>query len=306
MLGQIRVGTEIVVVPVTVRDSDGILETGLNRDDFILLEDGIPQTISSFDHDPQPLSAAIVIDDGMSGNALRQVSLLLFAFTAGIAPNDELITFRYDHVVDKLSDFSNDPKMLEKSFAVIAKIAKGRPQESEELIKGGPGWLRSILSIFPSPATSGSKDRIPHDAIFEAATALISRPMDRRRIIFLISDGASGKTNTHSIGRNSEMLVKNNIQVFAISTVYARFGSYGTLTSYADATGGDVLAGATANSLEHALNQITEQARLQYILGYTSTNKSSPPGVFRKIVVKTHDPKQKVTHRKGYVSLTVH
>jgi len=130
--------------------------------------------------------------------------------------------------------------------------------------------------------------------------------MDRRRIIFFISDGASGKTNIHSIGRNTEMLVKNNIQVFAISTDYARFGSYGTLTSYARATGGDVLSGATANSMEHALNQITEQARLQYILGFTSANKSSPPGVFRKIVVKTHDPKQKVTQRDGYVSLTVH
>src|SRR5688572_23170060 len=66
---QIRTRVEEVVVPVNVRDGDGKMVTGLTREDFVVTEDGQPQSISNFSADPMPLSAAIVVDDGMGGNA---------------------------------------------------------------------------------------------------------------------------------------------------------------------------------------------------------------------------------------------
>ena len=39
---QLRARVELVVVPVNVRDSDGRLVTGLTKDDFKVLEDGVP------------------------------------------------------------------------------------------------------------------------------------------------------------------------------------------------------------------------------------------------------------------------
>lgn len=42
-------GLDLVVVNVVVRDKDGRLVRGLTRDDFVVLEDGKPQTVSSFD-----------------------------------------------------------------------------------------------------------------------------------------------------------------------------------------------------------------------------------------------------------------
>src|SRR3954464_4949601 len=62
---QIRVNSEVVVVPVTVRDADGEFGNGLHNDDFTLREDGKVQEVSWFDNEPQPMSAAIVIDDGL-------------------------------------------------------------------------------------------------------------------------------------------------------------------------------------------------------------------------------------------------
>jgi VWFA-related protein len=44
-----RSGLDLVVVNVVVRDKAGTLVRGLTRDDFIVLEDGKPQTVSSFD-----------------------------------------------------------------------------------------------------------------------------------------------------------------------------------------------------------------------------------------------------------------
>jgi hypothetical protein len=68
---QIRTRVDLVVVSVSVKDSKGKLVTGLIKDDFIVREDGKVQTITNFDTDPQPLSVAIVVDDGMNGNLLR-------------------------------------------------------------------------------------------------------------------------------------------------------------------------------------------------------------------------------------------
>jgi len=302
---QIRVNSEIVVVPVTVRDADGEFVEGLTKDDFTVLEDGKVQEISSFDNEPQPLSAAIVIDDGIGGIAIHRVASQLQVLAAGITSNDEVSVYRYSGVVDRLSDFSKDPKTMLQSFVVISKIAEGREEEQAELITGGPGWLRSVLGIFPDGSKGTAKNHVLHNAIFEAATALQSRPRGTRRVIFIVSDGvAAGHANMHSLKDNTELLLKNDIQVFAVSTAYASFGSYGALSSYASATGGDVHNGATDESIERAFNRVTEQARRQYTLGYASTNTSTKPGVFRKIEVRTAQKNLKLTDRTGYTRYT--
>jgi len=298
---QIRVNSDLVVVPVSVRDSDGDLVFGLTKEDFTVLEDGRPQAITTFDNEPQHLSAAVVIDDGIAGIALHRVASQLSSIAAGITPEDEVSVFRYDRSVDRVSDFSSDPKTLQKSFDAIAKIAATHTEEQHELITGGPGWLRSILGIFPDGSKGSSKNHVIHNAIYDAAMALRGRPMVRRKVIFIVSDGqASGPANVHSEAQNTTLLLQNDIQVFAVSTDYASFGSYGTLSSYARATGGDVYDGATDASLEHAFNRVTEQARHQYVLGYVSDHEGGKPGSFHTIDVKTNQPNQKVSHRNGY------
>ena len=301
LISQIRLDTDLVVVPVSVRDTKGEFVTDLTKEDFIVLEDGQPQTITNFDNDPQKMSAAIVIDDGVSANSLKRVSSLLFAITAGFTTDDEMAVFRYDHVVSRLSDFSSGPRTLEKSFKVVSDIADSRQPEPEELIKGGPGWLRSIFGVFEYGNKSDGMNHVLHDAIFEANAALKSRSTERRKVILVVSDGRVTRGNMHSLKENTDLLLQNNIQVFGVSTDYAKFGSFGALSDYASATGGDVHDGGTDKTLEHAFNQVTEQARHQYILGYTSRNTKSSPGAFRTITVKTRESNLKVIHRKGYV-----
>jgi VWFA-related protein len=302
---QIRVNSEIVVVPVTVRDADGEFVNDLTKSDFTILEDGKVQEISSFDNEPQPMSAVILIDDGIGGIAIHRVASQLQVLAAGFTPKDEISVYRYSGVVDLLSEFSTDPKPMLQSFVTISKIAEGREEEQAELITGGPGWLRSVLGIFPDGSKGTAKNHVLHNAIYEAATALQSRPRGTRRVIFIVSDGvAAGPANMHSLKDNTELLLKNDIQVFGVSTAHPSFGSYGALSSYASATGGDVYNGATDESMEHAFNRVPEQARRQYILGYSSTNTSTKPGVFRKIEVRTPQKDLKLTYRSGYTRYT--
>ena len=298
---QIRVNTEIVVVPVTVRDADGELVHDLNKNDFTVLEDGKVQEISSFDNEPQPMSAAIVVDEGVGGIAIHRVASQLQVLAAGITADDEVSVFHYAGGVDRLSDFSKDPKLMLQSFVTISKIAESRGEEQAELITGGPGWLRSVLGVFPDGSRGPGKNHVLHNAIYEAATALQGRPRGTRRVIFLVSDGVvAGHANTHSQKDNIALLLKNDIQVFAVSTAYAHFGSYGAMSAYADATGGEVHNGTTDEAIEHAFNDVPEQARRQYTLGYTSNNTSGKPGAFRKIEVRIPEKNLKLIYRSGY------
>ena len=305
---QIRERVDLVVVPATVEDSQGKLVTGLTEDNFEILEDGVRQRISNFSIDPQPLSAAIVIDDGMNGNQLRrlypQFSPSVFTTLGSeFTSYDEMTAFRYDRVVYKLSDFTNDPAAIEKSFEILKTFGETRPDETADILgEHGPHALRSILNAlnFGNPNERPTRGAL-HDAIYEAANALQTQPADHRKIILIISDGRVAGPNEHSFDKTVDMLVQNQIQVYGVSTRYATFGSFGELTSYARATGGDVFPGTSTKSMEAAFSRITEQARNQYVLGYVSNNRAERGPVFRNIQVKTHPRGYTVLHRKGYL-----
>jgi len=312
---QVRARVDLVVVPVNVRDGKGQLVTGLTKDDFVVTEDRRPQQVSYFSVDPIPLSAAIIIDDGIGGIALKRLVPIMEAMTAGFAPEDEMIAFRYDHFVWKLSEFTSDRSAILKAFREIPEIAEGRPAQGEP---GQPAeWLGAIVGRVtigsngaPKPVPTGADlpkrpptSRLLHDAIFEAADQLRTRSENRRKIILLVSDGQVRGSNKHSLEKNTDFLLQNGIQVYSVSVDFALLeGSLSALNSYARATGGDVFGGDSAKEMETAFSRITEQARNQYVLGYLSDNKPRKTGgVFREITVKASRQDLKVTHRKGYI-----
>ena len=63
-----------VTVPVTVKDNDGKLVDGLLQSDFSIYEDGGKQEIKLFTSDPFPLSAALIIDQGLPDLTLKKVN----------------------------------------------------------------------------------------------------------------------------------------------------------------------------------------------------------------------------------------
>jgi VWFA-related protein len=148
--------------------------------------------------------------------------------------------------------------------------------------------------------------RVLFDALYDAAKALETRPQNRRRIIFIVSDGqVSAAANTHKFAEITDLLIHDNIQLYSVNTdddlVERRLGVLGSL---ARATGGDEYRGLNTASMETAFARITEQARNQYVLGYQSSNepRDGMP-VIRQIEVKARDPKWNVTHRKGYTQV---
>ena len=105
VLERFRAVVSLISVPVSVKDSEGRAVLGLTREDFTVLENGKPQRISFFTSDPSALSAAIVIDQGMSDTAMRKVNAGLEALAASFAPYDEVSLYTYSNVVTRRADW---------------------------------------------------------------------------------------------------------------------------------------------------------------------------------------------------------
>jgi len=312
---KLRAKVDLVVVPTSVRDTKGNLVAGLTKNDFAIFEDGVQQTISNFSDDPQPLSAAIVLDSGMPGLAMRRLAPLFVTITNGFSDFDEMASFRYDHFVIQLSDFTNDREKIEKSFAIYKTMAEKQPAQGNS--GGGAPAVPSVVRPdgTPKPATEmvptvGTRrvapSRVLLDALYEAGQALQARPQNRRRIIFIVSDGeVTGNVNKHNLSEVRDLLSRENVQLYSVNTEANPLDrKFSVLDSLAKFTGGEQYSGLNTSSMERAFSRITEQARNQYVLGYISTNE--PKGglqVLRTIEVKGRDTRWKITYRREYIQL---
>src|SRR5262245_18369342 len=102
-----RARVDLVVVPTTVRDGDGQLVFDLTREDFQILEDGRQQQIANLSVDPLPLSIALLVDIGMGASSLTRFAESMVSFTESLTEIDEAEAYRFDHIVMKLSDFTD-------------------------------------------------------------------------------------------------------------------------------------------------------------------------------------------------------
>ena len=315
---QLHTKVDLVVVPVSATDRSGSLMTSLTRDDFTILEDGKPQTIADFSTDPQPLSAVVIVDTGMGGTELQRLTPLFTTLTRQFKPSDEVATYRYDHFVTKLSDFTNNPQTIETSFDAVKQIVESKAAESETGAALGPSALRWILdrtqigsigaplTATTPPAVTTTRpapsSKVLHDAVFVAALDLEKRRTDHRKIVVLISDGQVAGNNEHSQRETNERLLRDGIQFYAVSTDLKMFEHLTVLNSYARGTGGAVFDGGTIEAMDESFAKLVEQARDQYVLGYISNNEvSGTTPVFRTIEVKARDPKLNIVHRQGYL-----
>src|SRR5262249_47376668 len=133
-----------------------------------------------------------------------------------------------------------------------------------------------------------------------AAEQLGARDRERRKIIFLISDGQNAKNNTHSYDDTLKLCLANDISVYAIE-VGEKFINHdlSVLAKYAHATGGDIFYGSSGEDLERLYARTFEQARNQYTLTYVParTDRSKP---YHAIEVRVERAGLILLSRDGY------
>jgi VWFA-related protein len=112
----IKIGTNLVTVPVIVTDRYGRFATGLTRNEFTVREEGSPQKIEQFDSTEAPFSVALLIDTSRrTQNKLDRIRKAAEAFIKQLLPNDRIMVVSFDDKVRFVCDFTSDHVELKRA-----------------------------------------------------------------------------------------------------------------------------------------------------------------------------------------------
>lgn len=270
-----RVTVRLVNVFTTVTDDHGAPVAGLERDNFRVFEDGIPQTISVFDRESElPLSIALAVDTSLSTMRdfkLEVASARKFAHSI-MRPVDHLAVFQVTENIDQLTNFT--PKL-------------GEIDRGIDRLRIGAG-----TSLY--------------DAIFLSSEALIDR--DGRKVLVLITDGGdtTSKADYQSALRRAqqaEAIVYSIIVVPVAADAGRNTGGEHALMTISKDTGGKYYYAESIAELDQAFQKISEELRTQYLIGYYP-NRQVSGSPFRRIEVQVvgtdSAANYQVRHRAGY------
>ena len=315
----ISISTNLVQIPVMVKDKQGRRVDGLLPQDFTVLENGKAQKLTFFTSDPFQLSVAVLIDLGMADVAMQKVNETYSALVGAFSPYDEVALYTYSSTVSRVTDFTGQANRL-TSVLDTMKLVRGHNNGPPVL--GGPlGPQPPMINGIPV-GTSGpppvytppKEAHVLNDAILRAAMDLSKRERTRRKVIFVISDGRERGSNA-SYSEVLRVLQLQGIQVKGVVLdmgalpVYKqaeklphvfRQGYSNILPRYTNATGGgNVFTELSRNSIEQAYSQITSEARNQYTLGY-SPKAVAGASAYRSIEVLVHRKSLDVYAKAGY------
>jgi VWFA-related protein len=314
--------TTQVIVPTTVLDKNHHQVGGLTWRDFRVYENGQRQHINYFSVDPMPLSVAFVIDQSMPKDTMKKVNASLSAIQGAFTPQDEAAVFTYGNGVTEQTTFTATqgdrlPAVLERSKKEGTEM--GGPQLGGPMGMTGPTINgKAVDPNVNGNARPGFDLNIPReahtlsDAILAAAKELQSRPKDRRRIIYVISDGKDVRSKA-SVREVIRFLQGNN--EFVYGTMVGDAATWGigyldrvhlplipaenVLPRYATATGGVLEAQLSADGMERSFQIIAREARTQYTIGFLS-HLPTIDGRYRTLDVHVERPNLDVHAPFGY------
>jgi VWFA-related protein len=318
-LYKLRVDTTFVQLPVTVKNRDGRMVDGLTSTDFTVKENGQPQKLKFFSADPFALSVAVVLDLGMSDGAVQKVNQTFSALVSAFAPYDEVALYTYSSTVSEVSDFSGASQKL---TALLNQMKTERGRNSGPPVLGGPLANGPMINGVPvggaptEPVNTPPKEaHVLNDAVLRAALDLSKRGRERRKIIFVISDGREYGSQA-SYRDVLKLLLTHEIEVKAVGLetaalpVYRKLeqmhipdqGRGDILPKYVKATGGgDVYTELSLSAISDSYAQAMSEARNQYTLGYTPAPLKTPSkSPCRDVEVVVHRPDLKIYAKQSY------
>jgi len=294
----LKVNVNVVQLFFNVKDKHGALIPNLTKDDFQILEDGKPQTIKYFAAESNlPLTLGILIDSsGSQARVLDMEKQVGGEFLSEILrEKDMAFVIGFDVNVDLLQDFTNSVRLL-KTALNSAKINTA----------GGSGTGIPGLGGGTVP-TSNPRGTLLYDAVYLASHDELAQQVGRKAMI-LLTDGED---------EGSQLKLKDAIEAaqkadtIAYVLLCADRGFYGfsgysgdsEMKKMTQETGGRVIeVGNKFDKLKEGFNQIANELRSQYNIGYVPTN-TKLDGSFRKVEIHTSNKDYKIQSRNGYYAV---
>ena len=266
---------EEVVLNATVLEGNRLVPD-LKKDNFTVFEDGVKQSIISFQHSDLPVSIALVVDNSGSMSRKRPaVNKSALDLIAASNPQDEafVVNFSDEAFIDQ--DFTSDVNKLRDGLGHIES-------------RGGTALYDAVVA---------SADKLAEDA---------KRP---KQVLILITDGEDNASTT-----NLEDTIRR-VQRLSGPVIYSIGLLFGDEMSRAEVrharralemlsteTGGIAFFPKSIEQIDQIAAEVARDIRNQYTLGYRSTKPTTEPG-FRRIQLNAEEKgtgKLTVRTRTGY------
>jgi len=289
----LKVNVNVVQLFFNVKDKHGALIPNLKKEDFEIAEDQKPQTIKYFTAETNlPLTIGMMIDSsGSQRNVIDMEKEVGGAFLRQILTDkDEAFVISFDITVDLLQDFTRDVHRLQ--------AALNKAKINADYSSGGiPGMGGGPVPQANAPGT------LLYDAVYLSAHDMLAKEVGRKAMI-LLTDGQDEGSRLR-IQDAIEAAQKADAIVYVLLCAdrgfYGGFGysGEGDMRKLTEATGGRVInVGNKFDKLKEAFDQIAQELRSQYNIGYTPTNDKRD-GSYRKIEIKNKE-NYKIQARSGY------
>jgi len=278
----IKTQVNLVNIFATVRDKQKHIIPTLKQEDFRVFENEQEQKIAFFSNEKKlPITLAMMIDTSPSEQyrlPAEQDAASRF-LNQVLQKGDEAMVLSFDLDVDLLSDFTDDRAQLQRAVH-HAKINGGGPM------------------VTPGPFPTGPDGTHLYDAIWVACGEKLSTEAGRKAMVIVTDAEDFGSKVT--VQEAMEAAERTNVVVHFLLVHDPGYGWRPDIAhKIADQTGGRVIEVSSPKHLQEAFDQISEELRSEYTLGYYPTN-AVRDGSFRKIKVEMTNHELKVLARKGY------
>jgi VWFA-related protein len=287
---QATIKSEVSLIDIfaTVRDKKKHIIPNLKKEDFRVFENDQEQKIAFFSAEKAlPITMGLMIDTSLSEeNRLPAEQEAATRFLNQVLrKGDEAMVISFGADVDLLSDFTEDRAQLDRA---IHSARINSPNVS--IINAGP--------LPPESRTRGLRGTAFYDAIWVACGEKLATEAGRKALV-IITD-ADDQGSKVRLEEAIEAAERTNTVVHILLVHDPGYGWRPDIAhKIADQTGGRVIEVSSEKHLQEAFEQISEELRSEYTIGYYPTN-AARDGTFRKIKVETTDHDFKVLARKGY------
>ena len=281
----IRSQVNLVNLFVTVRDHSKRIVTDLKQQDFKIQEDGQDQQIAFFSREVTlPITLALLLDtSGSEQFMLGAIQQMGGAFLDRVLrKGDEALVMSFDTDVDLLSDWTDDRGLLDRA---IRKTRINAPMGGGMINPGPVGNSNVTGTAF-------------YDAVYLACNEKLTGEAGRKAIVVVTDAQDEGSKVRKEEAIEAAQRTDTVIHILLVAD--SRFGgNTGVAKQMTEETGGRMIVANNEKHLQEAFDQISEELRSQYTLGYYPTNNARD-GKFRKIKVEVSNHDDKVLARKGY------
>jgi VWFA-related protein len=282
----VKIETNLVTIPVSVFDRNGLYISNLRQQDFKIFEDGKEQEIAYFGTSEKPFTVVLLLDTSPSTEyKIEEIQKAAIAFVDQLKMQDKVMVIEFDANINVLTEATNN---RQKIYKAIKKADFGGGTSLYDTVDFS---LRKRLNnIEGRKAIVLFTDGVDTTSYKSGYDTTLQQAEEADALIFPIYYNTFLENLRNAVDTNAPGMRAAD---YAVGKQYVE--------ELAEATGGRVFRpDATPGGLTSAFEGIAEELRRQYNLGYYPSDEARA-GQRKQIKVRVNRPNLVIRSRDGYV-----